>query len=98
VVSYVSKRPPPKQNAAVYPDGIQHDEKHQKQQFQPLEQLSPRRMSVSNRLLELSTKVLRRKQALGGISKRIQMRVLEMEIMIFNDDNEVASSTCRRLK
>ena len=34
VVGYVSKRPPPKQNAAVYPGGIQHDEKHQKQQFQ----------------------------------------------------------------
>jgi hypothetical protein len=49
-------------------------------------------------MLELSTKALRRKGALVGISKRIQMRVLEMEIMIFNDDNAVAPSTCRRLK
>lgn len=50
-------------------------------------------MSVSGGLLELSTKALRHKGALVGMSKRIQMRVLEMEIMIFNDDNEVASST-----
>jgi hypothetical protein len=47
-------------------------------------------MSVSNRLLELSTKALHRIGALVGISQRIQMRVLEMEIMIFNNvDNEV---------